>query len=585
MRSNHRSASPPWAFIIFALGNLSRTERYKVLGIIVVILATVAMSASLPMLFAFGLDGILHQDGAQSGSMTYFILFALGIMLVGVLEQMQWRFFGPVNLSIQQRITLNVLSHVIALPLPVLRERSTYEIGRSVDRGLRALSDIVSNVVFFVAPAAVEIVIASTIIAYVINVKIAGVLFCALCAYGALSYFAASRIRQATNKAMDAGLGTWNFGMDGVANAELMQQGNHLPPFRSMLSDRISETNRFWFVTFSQNALFGSLQAVLFGSVVLFVLISGVNDVIGGSLSIGGLVLLNSYIVRLLQPVDNFAKFYRETAASLGECGPMLDLMAIAVPEQKGVSVGSGPLSLTAEKLTVALDGHVVLSELSLSVPAQSRLVVVGPSGSGKSTFLKIASALLVADQGTLSINGTEVTWNNVDAFRPLAKVVSQDCLLFDWSIRDNIAFGLDVSDDEIDDMARRLGLTALFDRHDGMAIDTVGEGGNRLSGGEKQRIALARALLGKPRLLLLDEPTSALDPENRLRVLAEIDAAARNATVILVTHDPDLIGADDSVLFLAGDGGWTTGRHADLMAENESYRRFLLEEPDQPMA
>lgn len=557
----------------------SRKQRYLLFLVLMSVAATAIGAAIFPIFFAKGVDEIAGGQNAGKG-VHYVIAFGLGFMIVGVLEQLQWLTFGPLNLRLQRQLTTRVFEHAVALPFYRLKDHSTYEIGRVVERGLDAVRDITSNLTFFLIPTLCELVIAASVIAFMIDIWIALILLFALVFYGAIANISAEKIRTTTEEAMERGVEAWSFALDSVSNAELVQQSNMHSAFSRVLNDKLKINDKAWAVTFRQRVYYGCLQALVFGVVVLGVLWRGAVSAGEGGLTIGELVLLNAYIIRLLQPVETFARVYRDVHASLGEARLLADLFSIEtqVIDTKCADHKAAPYTVRLVDAVVEINGRSVLTGLNVVVKPGETVFIVGPSGVGKSTLINILSCLVLPVRGDYFINDVKVSVNNLQSLREGIAVVQQDCLLFDWTIFENIAFGYDGPVWEVDRVIATLGLNEVIERHRAEGEPTVGERGGRLSGGERQRISVARALLRKPSLLLLDEPTAALDRVNRERVLAAIETVTANSSCFFVTHDVSLIQPSSRVLFLASSDGVQSGTHGELLATSAGYRSFIGE-------
>jgi ABC-type bacteriocin/lantibiotic exporter with double-glycine peptidase domain len=559
----------------------SPTDRALLWTVLISVGLTAALSATMPLLFAGAVDALAPEDPDVGRGVILAIAFGLSVGLVGVIEQAQWLTFGPLGARLQRHLTLYSFRHVVLLPFYRLKSLTTYEVGRSVEKGLDAVREILSNLAFFLIPSAIELVIATVVIALVIDPLTAVVLIAAVFAYGWIANISALRIRRSTEAAMFLGQDAWGFGLDGVSNAELLQQADIVGPYHDRLRTKLEAADREWGVTFRQRAGYGSAQAAIFGIAVTFVLWRGALGIGTGALSVGDLVLLNAYVLRLLTPVETFARVYRDVHALLGEAKLLQDILAIeSTPSdmKQELPIADAP-SLTMRDGVLTLDGRRRLGPITFDVPPGGQLFVVGPSGAGKSSLLRVLSCLVPLDEGRYSIGGYDVDERNMSAFRSLIAVSQQASLMFDQSLIENVTLGLDVDESEVISCLTRLGLQDLLEREEN-GDPTVGERGGRLSGGERQRLSLARAMLKRPRLLLVDEPTTALDPRNRSAVIEIIDELAETATVIHVTHDLDRICDDDLILFLEMSGSIAFGTHHELMTRSSDYAAFVAESP-----
>ena len=555
----------------------SRRQFWFLLLLIATITIVSAAMCDTPILFALAIDRLAAGGSPETG-VNLILAFAVSVLAASVISQFEWLTFGPFNLRLQRHLTLHVFAHTLSLPYNIMRQRTSHEIGRIVEKGLDAIRDITSGLAFSIAPTIIELFIAGFVIAFMVDPWIAAILAVALGIYGYLANLSAERIRTATEAAMVSGTEAWTYGLDAVANVDHVQQANLKSVIVRQLNERLKTNDRHWKVTFTQRAFYGVLQAFVFGCVMIWVLWRGALDVTSGGLTVGELVLLNTYIVRLLQPVETLAQVYREVQASAGQATLLMRLLAenpLPTSSIADLPLADTPWALELTDLAVEIDQNVVVSGLNLSIPAAGRLFITGASDIGKSSLLRVLGCLVPASGGHLHIENIEVTEANAEAFRNGVAVAYQDCLLFDLTVRENIALGSTASNGAIDVIMSELGLNEVSNRHRNESNLTVGERGNRLSGGERQRISLARAFLRSSRLLLLDEPTVFLDEVNRSRVLAALEKRKNNQTEIIVTHDVALIAADNLVLHICGPSRALFGTHADLLKSSE-YSAFV---------
>lgn len=570
--------------------------------IVAFIVVTAGFSAVVPLFFAMSIDAFMQPVPGGVSAVSLIIAFGVGLVVVGCLEQLQWLTYGPLNLRLQRRLTVHAVSHVLGLPARRRDELSSHHLARATEKGLDAVRDIMSSLVFVVAPTGLELIIAAVIIAIVIDWVSAAFVVAAFVAYVVLAIVSGARIRERTEAAMFEGIEAWGYGMDAIVNARLVKQNAQGRAIANTFDAKLAQVDKTWLSTFRLRAGFGSAQAILFGVIVLATLLHGAGRVEAGTLSVGDLVLLNTYLIRLLAPVETLANAYRDVQAGLGEARLLLDLLdepTADAPPLPALPEGTGGVSLSVAGLRIERGGATLWDRVEVTIAPGERWLVLGPSGAGKSSLLDALGGLREADAGHVFLADLPLTEATAPHFASLIGVVDQGASMLDGSVRDNICLGAKVSDAEVNAIADALGLSHLLDDHlraedvgsgagdDAMdlvppnswseaEVFRVGEGGRRLSAGERQRIAIARALVKQPRLLIMDEPTSALDATNKAAVKDALERWAGDATWIVASHDLQGVSPQAKVIYTLGHGEHRIGVHGDLLVTDPDYEAFI---------
>jgi ATP-binding cassette subfamily B protein len=316
----------------------------------------------------------------------------------------------------------------------------------------------------------------------------------------------------------------------------------------------------------------GLLLSLGYGAVFVY----GGHRVIGGSLTLGTFVAFMAYQMRLLQPVQALMGLYSNLATvqvSLSRVHELLDAPPDVVERPSPLRMQRIEGAIAFDGVSVDLGRGQVLRSVSFAIAPGERLALVGPSGSGKSTIADLLLRLLDPDSGTVTLDGHDLRDVALEDLRRHVVLVDQEPFVFHSTVADNIRYARpDATSDEVRDAARAAGLDELLSRlPDGYAT-IVGERGAALSAGERQRLAIARALLADPSVLVLDEPTAALDPLSERHVLAGYERIMRGRTTLLITHRMALAATADRVLVL-GDGGVVEhGTPAELEALEGAY-------------
>ncbi|HEY2905582.1 MAG TPA: ABC transporter ATP-binding protein, partial [Vicinamibacterales bacterium] len=297
----------------------------------------------------------------------------------------------------------------------------------------------------------------------------------------------------------------------------------------------------------------GLILSLGYGAVFVY----GGHRVIEGTLSVGAFVAFLAYQMRLLQPVQALMGLYASLATvqvSLSRVQELLDAKPDVVEQQSPVRLARVSGALAFDKVSLDLGRGQILASLSFAVAPGEMVALVGPSGSGKSTIADLLLRLIDPDQGAIYVDGHALTTVSLEDLRRRIVLVDQEPFVFHASIIENIRYARpEASDEDVRIAARAAGLDGFIGRQPDGYATIVGERGAALSAGERQRLAIARALVAQPDVLVLDEPTAALDPETERHVIAEYRRLMHGRTVVVITHRAAVADAADRVLTLAG--------------------------------
>jgi ABC-type transport system involved in Fe-S cluster assembly fused permease/ATPase subunit len=364
---------------------------------------------------------------------------------------------------------------------------------------------------------------------------------------------------------------------DALVNAETVKYFDAEHTMAQRYDVALSETESAWRRFLSSYAANGLVVATIFASSLGLSLMFALRDVEHGVMTVGGFVLVNAYVVRLVQPLELVGFAVRDVAQGLAFLKSMLQLLR-ETPESDvpGISarsqVGRGELAFVNVSFRYGEERYV-LKNVSFTVPAQSTVAIVGVSGSGKSSLIRLLFRLYEADSGHILLDGVPISQMRLSDVRRAIAVVPQDTVLFHDSIARNIGFGrFGATQCEIEEAARVASLhEAILDlpeRYETM----VGERGLKLSGGERQRVAIARAALKHPRIFVFDEATSSLDSRTERDILRNLVDLSRHSTTLVIAHRLSTVVHADEIVVLSGGTVVERGRHSQLLTMNGHY-------------
>jgi ATP-binding cassette subfamily B protein len=318
-------------------------------------------------------------------------------------------------------------------------------------------------------------------------------------------------------------------------------------------------------------------QGIIIAIGVTILMVMAARGVVGGTLTIGDFVLVNTYLIQLYQPLNFLGFVYRQIKQSLVDMESMFALLGENVevedaPDARPLAVGRGEVAFRDVVFGYGPD-RTILDGVSFTVPAGKRLAIVGPSGAGKSTISRLLFRYYDVSAGSVEIDGEDVREVTQASLRAAIGIVPQDTVLFNDTIYHNIAYGRPSASKEEVERAARLArihdfVTGLPDGY----ASKVGERGLKLSGGEKQRVAIARTILKDPPILVFDEATSALDTRTEKEIQASLDEVARGRTTLVIAHRLSTVVDAEEIVVLDGGRVAERGRHAELLTRDGVY-------------
>ncbi|MCA3158302.1 MAG: ABC transporter ATP-binding protein/permease [Burkholderiales bacterium] len=494
--------------------------------------------------------------------------------------------FAKVTQAAVHKAALQVFRHLHAMSLRFHLERQTGGVTRDIERGTRGISSLVSYTLYSIAPTLVEFALIIGILLVKYDIWFAGITVVALITYISFTIIVTewrTHFRRTMNE-LDSKANVK--AIDSLLNYETVKYfGNE--EYEARRYDQSMESwKRAAIRSQTSLSLLNTGQSAIIALAVTAMMWRATQGVIDGSMSLGDLVLVNAFMIQLYIPLNFLGVIYREIKQSLADMEKMFTLLeqhrevadAPAAPDlqQRAGTVRFEQVDFSYDKLPDGSPKRQILFGVDFSVPAGKTLAVVGHSGSGKSTLSRLLFRFYEVDSGRISIDDQDIRSVTQASLRRAIGIVPQDTVLFNDTIEYNIAYGRPgASRAEVEAAAKAAHIhDFIISTPDG--YDTVvGERGLKLSGGEKQRVAIARTLLKNPAILIFDEATSALDSAAEAAIQNELKAIAQHRTALVIAHRLSTIADADEIIVLDQGRIVERGSHADLLARQGAYARM----------
>ena len=558
--------------------------RWRVLVALSFLVAAKVTNVGVPLVLKQLVDSLDPKPGDPHMVLVVpvSLLLAYGALRVSMtlFTELREFLFYPVAARIARRVSLEAFEHLLDLSLRFHLERQTGGVSRDIERGSRSIQSLLNYTIYNILPTLVEIALVITLLSVKFNVWFAVIAFSALTLYIIFTVKVTewrTHFRRAMNeqdskaniKAVDALI---NYETVKYFSNERFEQARYDDSLRKLEAASIKSQT-------SLSALNLGQSLIISVAVVLLVWRATVG-VVEGSMTLGDLVLVNALMIQLYIPLNFLGVIYREIKQSVIDMENMFALLGqqrevADAPDAKPLEPGGGTVRF--ENVDFGYDRERgILHGVSFDIPAGKTVAAVGPSGAGKSTLARLLFRFYDVDSGSISIDGQDIRKVTQQSLRASIGIVPQDTVLFNDTVAYNIAYGRAGASLGDVQAAAKAAHIHNFIVSTPKGYDTmVGERGLKLSGGEKQRVAIARTLLKNPPLMIFDEATSALDSANERAIQAELQSAAKNKTALVIAHRLSTVVDAHQILVMEQGRILERGTHAELLELRGRYAQM----------
>lgn len=505
-------------------------------------------------------------------------------------------FFGELRDAVFARVaekslsavSLTVFKHLHTLDLEFHLNRRTGGISRDMERGNNGISFLLRSVVFSVVPVLIEVILVAILLAKTADPVFAVIVLAGVCLYVVYSVWMTNRrtryIRAANTLDSEAN----HRAVDSLLNYETVKYFNNESYEARRYNDDLQRREDAKVVNLYSLAVLNTGQALIIAASITLVMYLASSEVAAGDMTLGDLAMVNAFMIQVFIPLNILGFVYREVRRALTDVEAMFSLLDVTPeivddPEAKpwrrdmdGVEFRDVHFAYHPER--------PILNGLSFTVPAGHRVAIVGSSGAGKSTLARLLFRFYQPQSGNILVGGEDISGLQQDSWRAALGVVPQDTVLFNETIYNNILYGKPgASDEEIDEVIGHAHLEKFIaSLPDGLETK-VGERGLKVSGGEKQRLAIARMLLKKPAILIFDEATSSLDSASEYAILEALREVSRDHTTLVIAHRLSTVVDADKIIVLDKGKVAEEGSHQQLLDLKGRYYQMWQLQQSQP--
>jgi len=552
--------------------------KIRVVSALVMLTCAKIATVYVPFVYKTMVDLFSNSDHAVL-ELPIALLLGYGALRVASIAFSELRdaIFAKVGQRAIRDVALTTFKHLHALGLRFHLDRQTGGLSRSIERGTKGIDFLLTFMLFNILPTLLEITLVCGILWVLFNVWYALVTFVTIISYISYTLLVTEWRLKYRRQMNETDQQANTRAIDSLLNYETVKYFGNEQYEAERFDQSLARYETAAVISKSSLALLNIGQAAIIGVGLTIVMAMAGNGVIAEELTIGDFVLVSTYLMQLYMPLNFLGFVYREIKQSLTDMEAMFHLLEVNAEvkdDPEALPLPAGPGEVTFDRVTFSYDQRrTILHDISFTVPAGHRVAIVGSSGAGKSTISRLLFRFYDVDSGSITIDGAKIREVQQRSVRAAIGVVPQDTVLFNDTIFYNIAYGRPgATVAEVEEAARLAHIHQFIVSSPDGYETMVGERGLKLSGGEKQRVAIARTILKNPRILLFDEATSALDTRTEREIQSSLREVSRGHTTLVIAHRLSTVVDANEIIVLHEGRIAERGSHTDLLTYGGHY-------------